>query len=133
VFAGGYSFGAEVIPVALRDAGPSTRLALQGLVLIAPGESASFEIDPLDWVRTARLNSAARVAPALKTLILPTLCIAGTEETDSACVDLPVTTPFRIARLPGSHHFRGDYRSLGTAVVQFMESVKKGSEDAQPR
>jgi type IV secretory pathway VirJ component len=130
VFAGGYSFGAEVIPVALRDAGAPAQFALQGLILIAPGESASFEIDPLDWVRTARPNPATRVAPALETLRLPTLCVAGTDETDSACGDLPATTPFRIARLPGTHHFQGDYESLGAAVVQFIDSLKKGS---QPR
>jgi type IV secretory pathway VirJ component len=133
VFAGGYSFGAEVIPVALRDVGVQGGLGIQGLVLVAPGESASFEIDPLDWVRTARPNAATRVAPALQALNLPTLCVAGTEETDSACVGLPSTTPFRTTRLPGTHHFGGDYQSLGAAVVQFIESVTRGSAGAQGR
>ena len=43
----------------------------------APGLSASFEIDPLDWIRTPRENPETRVAPAVRAVGLPTLCLAG--------------------------------------------------------
>jgi hypothetical protein len=51
-----------------------------GLVLIAPGESATFEIEPLDWIRRPKENATAMVAPAVRLLRLPTLCLAGTTE-----------------------------------------------------
>jgi hypothetical protein len=52
VYAGGYSFGAEVVPdVVARNWTAAERARLGGLLLLAPSASASFKVDPLDWVR----------------------------------------------------------------------------------
>lgn len=120
VFLGGYSFGAEVIPVALRTWPPAERSTIAGLVLVAPGPSAGFEIDPLDWLRTPAEDPATRVAPAVQDLRLPTLCIMGTEDTGSACRGLPTVSVFHVARLPGSHHFDGNYTSVGDTISLFV-------------
>jgi len=123
VAAGGFSFGAEVVPVALRNWSAADRRLLNGLVMIAPGLSASFEIDPLDWVRTPQENPAARVAPAVRDLSLPALCLAGADETDTPCAMLAGAPAVRTVRLPGSHHFNSDYGAVGETVLEFIRSV----------
>jgi type IV secretory pathway VirJ component len=126
VFAGGFSFGAEVVPVALREWSAADRRMLAGLVLVGPGVSASFEIDPLDWVRTPEENPATRVADAVRADVLPTLCLAGTEEENTPCPSLAGVPGVRIVRLPGSHHFNSDYTAVGDAVNQFIRATASG-------
>jgi len=125
VFAGGFSFGAEVVPVALRAWTPVERKMLAGIALIGPGLSASFEIDPLDWVRTPEENPATRVADAVRAGGLPTFCLAGTDEEDSPCPALATTPGVHVARLPGSHHFNGDYAAVAEAVNQFIRQTSR--------
>ena len=96
---------------------------LAGLVLIGPGPSASFEIDPLDWVRTPEENPATRVAPAIRALGLPTLCVAGTDEEDTPCAAVAGVAGVRVVRLPGSHHFNSDYAAVADAVHQFIRDT----------
>jgi type IV secretory pathway VirJ component len=124
VFLGGYSFGAEVVPVALRDWPAADRSTIEGLALVAPGPSASFEIDPLDWLRTPPEDPATRVAPAVRELRLPTLCVQGSEDTESACGALPNAPPFHVVRLPGSHHFDGNYAAVGDTIAVFIQESR---------
>jgi type IV secretory pathway VirJ component len=125
VFAGGFSFGAEVVPVALRAWPAADRRMLGGMVLIGPGLSASFEIDPLDWVRTPEENPATRVADAVRADGLPILCLAGTDEEDTPCSSLTGVPGVRVVRLPGSHHFNGDYAAVAEAVNQFIRQTAR--------
>ena len=123
VTAGGFSFGAEVVPVALKEWPASDRRLLSGLAIIAPGLSASFEIDPLDWVRTPAENPAARVAPAVRDLGTPALCVAGVDETDTPCAALAGAPGVKVVRLPGSHHFNSDYQAVAETVLDFIRTV----------
>ena len=149
VFIGGYSFGAAVVPIALTHWPDADRQSIAGLVLLTPGPSASFEIDPLDWLRTPKVNPATRIAPALRAMALPTLCVLGTTEDADECpsehevnvgwgaahgapgaVDVAARgvtgvsrgqlAGLRIVRLPGSHHFHGDYAAVGRAIADFV-------------
>jgi type IV secretory pathway VirJ component len=121
IFAGGYSFGAGVLPAAIARWPAADRDALAGLVLISPGVSAEFEISPLDWIRTAPPDPNTRVAPVLRLLARPTLCLAGTEETGGACFESSAAPGVQVVRLPGSHHYRGDYAKVGAAVGDFID------------
>jgi type IV secretory pathway VirJ component len=123
IFAGGFSFGAEVVPVALEGWNAADRRTLAGLALIAPGPSASFEIDPLDWIRTPQENAQTRVAPAVRANGLATVCIAGADEDDTPCQLLNGAPGVRVVRLPGSHHFNSDYSAVGEAVYQFIHAA----------
>ncbi len=120
VYVGGYSFGAEAGTVALARGDVRLRSAIAGLLLVAPGRSASFEIDPLDWIRTPREDAATRVAPAIDALGLPTLCVAGVDDKDSACRELRGSGHVSVVQLPGSHHFGGDYEAVARALDDFI-------------
>lgn len=127
-FLGGYSFGAEVAPFALAAWSDADRRRFRGEMLIAPGETASFEISTLDWVRRAK-ETPRRVADAVKKIGVPTFCLAGQTEDprDTACDDLG---PSAVSvRLPGSHHFNGNYDAVGKAVLGFIEErLAKGTK-----
>jgi len=119
VVAGGYSMGAEVVPVALAAAAERPRLA--GLVAIAPARTASFEIDPLDWIRTPG-ETAFRVAPALASLGIPVLCVRPASEAESACGSVRPGVG-EVATLPGSHHFDGRYADIAAVVERFVTRI----------
>jgi type IV secretory pathway VirJ component len=120
VFVGGYSFGAEVVPFMLDTWAEADRRKVNGEVLVAPSETASFEIHLLDLVMRAK-ETPRRVADAVRRVRVPTLCLAGqTEEArDTACDDLG--TSAETVRLPGSHHFNGKYDDVGASVLSFID------------
>jgi type IV secretory pathway VirJ component len=129
VFAGGFSFGAEVVPVSLdRQAARSSPAAhLRGLVLLAPGPFATFEVSPLDWVfendASTRFPVAAAVAHELH---LPILCLEPSSGEKSGCPSKPQAN-LRHFRLAGSHHFGGDYSTLVEDILSFMrQTVSRG-------
>jgi type IV secretory pathway VirJ component len=124
LFMGGYSFGAEVTPFIIQTWPPAERRRVAGELLVAPGETASFEVSPLDWVFRARATPL-RVADAVRQLQIPAICVAGRQEApgDTACDNL--VRPAVMVRLPGSHHFNGDYDAVGRELLDFI--VKQNS------
>jgi type IV secretory pathway VirJ component len=123
VFIGGYSFGAEVVPVVASRWADGERAKIRGLALVSPGPSASFKVSPLDWLRTPPVNPATLVAPAVRSLDLPTVCVMGATEKASACASLPGQPPFTVVRLPGGHHLDGNYKAIGDAIAKFIGGV----------
>jgi type IV secretory pathway VirJ component len=101
-------------------------------VLVSPDSTATYEINPLDWIRAARDGGGARVVPALRAIDLPTLCIAGADEDAGACLDARATARAHVVRLPGSHHYRGDYARLGRTVRDFMAGARAAGGFAGP-
>ena len=121
IVAGGYSFGAEVVPVALARAVSAGRTGLAGIVAIAPAQTASFEIDPLDWIRTPA-ETGFRVAPAFASLGIPILCVRPANEPESACTALAAGVG-EVVTLPGSHHFNGRYADVAAAIARFVTRI----------
>jgi type IV secretory pathway VirJ component len=119
-FVGGYSFGAEVTPFVLENWTDADRRRVAGQILIGPGETASFEISPLEWMFRAK-ETPRRVSDEVRKLRVPTLCIAGQREDarDTACDDLGPAAD--IVRLPGSHHFNGAYDEVGRVVMAWVD------------
>ncbi len=133
VFAGGYSFGAEAVPVALAasalpGSGALSRIA--GLVLLEPGPYATFEISPLDWIRNGDGPTEHPVAASLARLGgLPIFCIDGAADKDSGCHATGATGLVH-EELPGGHHFGGAFEK----VAQRIEAFTRGAgAPADPR
>ena len=130
VFAGGYSFGAEVVPVVL-DRPERGADGVTGLVLIAPGPYASFEVHLTDWLRSKEKPTPHRVLDHLRHLAdLPVLCLAPESDEESVCPSLDGEARREVVLLPGSHHFGGDYERLGQEALRFIEAMVAGPPPA---
>jgi len=122
LFAGGYSFGAEVMPVVLDR--PELRKVFAGLVLISPGPHASFEVSVLDWLRSKEKPTPYSVLEHTRALDgVPVFCSAGEKDEESICPDLRGGEGREVALLPGAHHYSGQYEKLAAAVAAFLEKL----------
>ncbi len=125
LYAGGYSFGAEVVPVALGAGGgklPADLGRIAGMVLVGPGPYASFEVSPLDWIRSSETPTTVPVREALALgAPVPVLCMEAASDEETGCpseAGRGVVT----AKLPGGHHFGGDFASIAKRILEFMGS-----------
>jgi type IV secretory pathway VirJ component len=132
IFAGGYSFGAEVVPfmVARQEMknGP-----FAGMILVGPGPYATWEVSPLDWLRTKEKESPDKVFDQVESLgSLPVLCLYGEEDKQSICRPLTGHASREVILLGGGHHFGGDYDSIAEGAMAFVEKVL-GTDGAAAR
>lgn len=119
VFAGGYSFGAETVPVVVAAAAKPDLARIAGLALLAPGPYATFEVSPLDWIRTSDRGSAHPVAAAIKAAARPVLCLTPDDDAGSGCPSGPMPGYTRVA-IAGGHHFGSDYDLLAGHIATFV-------------
>jgi type IV secretory pathway VirJ component len=125
VFSGGYSFGAEVIPF-LAGRPEFLEPGFAGMILVAPGPFASWEVSPLDWIRHKEKVTPHKVLTQVQALgPLPVLCMAGQEDDESVCPGLQGQVARDVFILGGGHHFNGDYDILGEQAVRFIERLLK--------
>ncbi len=132
LFAGGYSFGAEVMPVVVDR--PDFKGVFRGLVLISPGPHASFEVSVLDWLRKKEKPTPYGVLEHARALgALPIFCSAGEKDEESICPDLRGEADRVIALLPGAHHYSGQYDKLAGEVAAFLNRLLAPGEGPASR
>jgi type IV secretory pathway VirJ component len=121
VFAGGYSFGAEAVPATLAAVPRSGALSrIAGLVLLAPGPYATFEVSPLDWIEGGDGPTDFPVAASLARLGgLPILCLDGAEDRNSGCHGSGATGVLH-EEIPGGHHFGGAFKKVAQRIEAFI-------------
>ena len=128
---GGYSFGAEVAPFLVKRpelTGSVADPVFAGLVLVAPGPFATWEVSPLDWFRKQEKPSPDKVKPQIEALGgLPTLCVYGADDRESACSGLTAAGGRVVRALGGGHHFGGDYDVIAEEVARFVVKTLDGS------
>lgn len=119
IFVGGYSFGAEVVPVTIAQRwSAEERRRVAGLLLLAPSAGATFRVDPLDWMREPPVDPRYRVDDAVRRLSpLPSLCVTGVDDATCICGTLADVGGMQIARVPGTHHFENGIPDLVTAAT----------------
>jgi type IV secretory pathway VirJ component len=122
VFVGGYSFGAEVVPVVARR----LKSPPAGVVLVAPGRFATFEVNPLDWLRTRVTATEHPVIDAIAALApRPVLCLAPSEDGETGCPALG-RAGYERGVLPGGHHFGGAYDDLAARIAAYVDRNAAG-------
>jgi type IV secretory pathway VirJ component len=111
----GYSQGADVLPFALNHM-PASTLSKVGLaVLMGMSEHALFEFHVSSWISND--NSGPATMPEVNRIAgIPILCIYGEGDDDSLCPRLD-PGKIRVVKLPGGHHFDGDYERLAREIL----------------
>lgn len=118
----GYSFGADALPAILPRLPADLRAQISHVVLIGTGPNGDLRFHPASWLNLATDDSFP-VRPAVVALKETAMkdvkitCVYGDKEHADICPDLPDAEVAKI-RLPGGHHFNGDYAALGDAVLR---------------
>ena len=115
----GYSFGADVLPFAYTRLPSGLRGEVELLSLLEPSAGADFEIRVVGWLGAGPSAEARPLAPELARMPPHVLqCVYGADDAgESACPALDGGGA-EVVRLPGGHHFGGDYQALARRVLQ---------------
>lgn len=111
----GYSQGADVLPFAVNRLPAATRSLVRLTTLIGVSESAAFEFHVANWIGAD--TGGLPVKPEIDKLSsADTLCVYGDDDEESIC---PKVSPqhARVIKLPGGHHFGGNYLPLAQLVI----------------
>jgi type IV secretory pathway VirJ component len=111
----GYSQGADVMPFAVNRLPPATRALVKLTTLIGVSERAAFEFHVANWIGGD--SDGLPIRPEMERLsAADTLCVYGDDDNESIC---PKISPqhARIIKLPGGHHFGGNYLPLAQLVI----------------
>jgi type IV secretory pathway VirJ component len=112
----GYSFGADALPAIIPSLPADLREHVRSVVLIGTGPTGDLVFRPASWFDHFSPD-AYPAAPAIAALKgLKTTCVYGDQERHDICATLPAE--IAQVRLPGGHHFNGDYVGLGQAVLR---------------
>jgi type IV secretory pathway VirJ component len=112
----GYSFGAAALPAIIPRLPSDLRAQVGHVVLIGTVPHGDLRFHPASWLNRASRDSFP-VLPAIAALNGPKItCVYGDKERHDVCPDLPDAEIAKV-RLPGGHHFNGDYAALGEAVL----------------
>ena len=93
---------------------------------------ASFEISPRDWFRSDEPKTEHPVRGAIEGLHgPPLLCLEPSDHGGSGCPpdETPGTTR---VKLPGGHHFSGDYEALTDEILAFLKRMSGEHGEERP-
>jgi type IV secretory pathway VirJ component len=110
----GYSQGADVLPFSINRMPAATRSQVSIAALLGLGVKAKFEFHLSAWLTDS--EDGVEIAPEARRMTVPTLCVYGEDEDDSLCPQIKTQT-FKALRLPGGHHFDGNYQKLAKLIM----------------
>ena len=113
----GYSQGADVLPFAINRLPAATRKQVRLAAAMGLSDHAVFEFKLSNWV--ADNNDGPQTLPEVRKLAVPFLCIYGADEDDTICPKLAGGTA-KVTKLPGGHHFDGDYPKLASTILDAL-------------
>jgi type IV secretory pathway VirJ component len=113
----GYSFGADVMPFAYNRLPDAVREQVSYISLMGFSPDADFQIRVTGWLGMHASEKALKVRPEFNKLP-PSMvqCIYGEKEEDTLCPQL-TKTGIEVVKLPGDHHFGGDYDALARRIL----------------
>jgi type IV secretory pathway VirJ component len=111
----GYSQGADTLPFMVNRLPTESRAQVDLTALLALSDNALFEFHV-----ASLLGSAPRGIPIAPELSRwngsPYVCIYGADDPDAAC-DKLVETHGSTVKMPGGHHFGGNYARLAQEIL----------------
>ena len=112
----GYSFGADVLPLAVNRLAPSVGKRLAAIVMIAPSRGVDPQVTLLEQTGVAK--PTIDLAPEFTKLpVKKLLCIYGSDQIDESACTTPYLAISKVVELPGGHHFDGVLEHLADPVL----------------
>ncbi|KMZ12750.1 Type IV secretory pathway, VirJ component [Candidatus Burkholderia humilis] len=113
----GYSFGADVMPFAYNRLPDDVRAQVSYISLMGFSPAADFQIRVTAWMGMPVSDKALKTRPELDKLPPAMVqCIYGESEDNTLCPTL-TKTGIEVVKLPGDHHFGGDYDVLAKRIL----------------
>lgn len=115
----GYSFGADALPLIVRDLPADLLARVRLLALVAPGDRGELVLRPNSWFDIPG-KGAEPIAPVLAAMPhLKVLCAYGDRDRHAACPRLAPGLRGRVTvlELPGGHHLKGQEGLIAAAVA----------------
>lgn len=130
----GFSFGADVLPTLVDKLSPANRARVSQLVLLSPSRDVNFEIALEGYMRENWLKTKLKALmeklnpiphyPALPRVAAldgkpPVVCYYGVEDSDddSLCDAPGLPAWVTVHKMPGDHHFDGNYPALAERMI----------------
>jgi type IV secretory pathway VirJ component len=117
----GYSYGADVLPLAINRLNQALSRKIAAIVLIAPARRTTLQVTLLERTDLVRGN----IDLALEFAKLPkraTVCIYGKNEEDETGCTLPAMQGAQLIGLPGGHHFGNNVAMLGDRLLSAVNT-----------
>jgi type IV secretory pathway VirJ component len=112
----GYSFGADVLPFLVNRLPEDLRARTDLIVLLGPSMSAQFEFHLSNWFEGTSKNALPTLPEVKRMKAKKWACLYGDDESDSLCRSLSASEA-AVVKLPGGHHFDGDYPALAGKIL----------------
>ena len=114
----GYSQGADTLPFMLNRLTAESRRLVKATALIAVSKEAFFEFQVMHWLGTP--TGGLPTMPELeKGDMGAVLCVYGSDEKDSPCLELKRPNLHKVL-LQGGHHFNGDYGNVAESILSAL-------------
>lgn len=127
----GYSQGADVMPFIINRLPAETRQHVALGAVMGLSEHALFEFHLGNWVNATQDQGLPTAPEMEKPSSIPMLCIYGEGETDTLCPKLD-PQKVHVVKLPGGHHFGGDYERLAKEIMGTAKLQPVAVTDAAP-
>lgn len=121
----GFSLGADAIPSMVTNLPAELKESVRQVSLLAPSRHVELEFHITDWIHDDEASQDIALLPEVRKLgDLPLLCLYGSEEKVSLCMDLDPGLA-TVHRLPGSHHFNGDYAKVAELILEHLRATQR--------
>ena len=118
----GYSYGADVLPIAYNRLAPDYRAKIAALVLIAPTRQTMLQVTLAE--RTGLITGDIRLAPEYAKLpVKSVICVYGHDEAGEAGCTLPELQNAVNIERPGGHHFDYNGKELGDHIIAALKAM----------
>jgi type IV secretory pathway VirJ component len=116
----GFSLGADVLPFMISRMPADLQTSVAGMVLLSPSQSVDFQFHISDWIHSNN-TSLYTLRPEIQKLAsVPLLCVYGVDDDAGLCQLLTASEKTKIVKLPGDHHYDGDYATVTRLILDFF-------------
>jgi type IV secretory pathway VirJ component len=112
----GFSLGADVLPFMVNRLPAAERERIADIALLSLSHTADFEFHVSAWLGSSQ-GDTHQIAPELKKISEPVLCIYGTGDDDTLCKDFKAANITNVG-LPGDHHYEGDFQAVTKLILE---------------